>query len=155
VQVGASDGTYTAVLAGLKEGQRVVTAGHQNLKSGDSVAPVGALDGSGASRTAVAPGHGAHAPTTNGAPNIQTATVAVTEQGFEPASIQLRPGIPARVTFERKTDATCGTEVIMPDYKIKQTLPLNKPVVVEFTPRQGEFKFACGMDMLRGKVIVR
>jgi plastocyanin domain-containing protein len=29
-------------------------------------------------------------------------------------------------------------------------------VVVEFTPsKTGEFKFACGMDMLRGKIIVQ
>ncbi|MCI0389773.1 MAG: ATP-binding protein [Acidobacteria bacterium] len=33
---------------------------------------------------------------------------------------------------------------------------MNQPVVVEFTPaKTGEFKFACGMDMLRGKIIVR
>ena len=35
-------------------------------------------------------------------------------------------------------------------------LPFNEPVVVEFTPdKSGEFALACGMGMLRGKVIVR
>jgi plastocyanin domain-containing protein len=35
-------------------------------------------------------------------------------------------------------------------------LPLDQPVVVEFTPvKTGEFKFAGGMDRLRSKIIVR
>jgi plastocyanin domain-containing protein len=35
-------------------------------------------------------------------------------------------------------------------------LPLNQPVVVEFTPvKTGEFEFACRMDRLRSKIIVR
>jgi len=38
---------------------------------------------------------------------------------------------------------------------IKRELPFNQPVTVEFIPaKAGEFKFACGMDMLRGKIIV-
>src|SRR5215813_3542056 len=65
----------------------------------------------------------------------QTATVEVTDKGFEPSSLKLKAGVPAKVTFERK-------------------LPLNEPVTVEFTPRKGEFTFACGMDMIKGKLIV-
>ena len=35
-------------------------------------------------------------------------------------------------------------------------LPLNKPVDVEFTPtKTGEFGFACGMNMLKGKLVVQ
>jgi plastocyanin domain-containing protein len=35
-------------------------------------------------------------------------------------------------------------------------LPLNEPVVVEFTPRSaGEIGFVCGMNMLRGTVVVQ
>jgi plastocyanin domain-containing protein len=35
-------------------------------------------------------------------------------------------------------------------------LPLNEPVVIEFTPeRAGEVSFACGMNMLKGTVVVR
>ena len=65
------------------------------------------------------------------------------------------PGVPTRVTFTRKTDATCGTEVLFPDYNIKKALPLNQAVVVEFTPRKGEIKFTCGMNMLQGKVVAQ
>jgi len=54
----------------------------------------------------------------------------------------------------RKTDETCAKEVVIKDYSINRKLPLNEPVTVEFTPRKGEFAFACGMDMIKGKLIV-
>lgn len=86
----------------------------------------------------------------------QTARIAVTTKGFEPASINLKPNVPAKVTFIRQTDQTCATSVVIPEYKINQDLPLNKSVVVEFTPtKTGEFAFACGMNMLKGKLVVQ
>ena len=86
---------------------------------------------------------------------VQEATVKVTEKGYEPAELQLRLGVPARLTFVRETDATCGTEVVFPEYDIERELPLNERVVVEFTPRKsGEFGFTCGMKMLKGKLVI-
>ena len=87
---------------------------------------------------------------------VQTASIAVTEQGFQPASLSLKAGEPARVTFTRKTDATCATEVLFPAYNIKKPLPLNQPVAVEFTPKAaGDITFTCGMNMFKGKVVAR
>jgi plastocyanin domain-containing protein len=89
-------------------------------------------------------------------PKVQRAKVEITEQGYKPASIKLRKGIPARVTFLRKTDATCAKEVVISAYGINRDLPLNKAVVVTFTPdKTGEFIFTCGMNMMRGKLIVK
>ena len=45
-------------------------------------------------------------------------------------------------------------EVVIKEYGINRTLPLNEPVTIEFLPRKGEFSFACGMNMLKGKLIV-
>ena len=86
--------------------------------------------------------------------DAQTATVEITSKGFEPSSLKLKAGAPAKVTFVRKTDETCAKEVVMKDYGIKRDLPLNELVTVEFTPRKGEFTFACGMNMVKGKLIV-
>src|SRR5438093_334914 len=86
--------------------------------------------------------------------DTQSATVEVTGNGFEPSSLKLKAGAPAKVTFVRKTDATCAKEVVIKEYKIERKLPLNEPVTVEFTPHKGEFSFACGMEMLKGKLIV-
>jgi cobalt-zinc-cadmium efflux system membrane fusion protein len=86
----------------------------------------------------------------------QTATVIVSEQGYEPPEVTLRAGAPARITFVRTTDKTCGTEVVFPSLNIKRALPLHEPVVIEFTPaKSGDIAFACGMNMLHGTVAVR
>jgi plastocyanin domain-containing protein len=58
----------------------------------------------------------------------------VGEQGFEPAKLSLRAGVPARLTFVRTTDKTCATEVVFPSLNIKRTLPLNEPVEIAFAP---------------------
>jgi plastocyanin domain-containing protein len=87
---------------------------------------------------------------------IQRVTVALTEKGYQPAGLKLRRGIPAQVTFIRKVSATCGTDVLIPEYDIKRALPLNEPVLVAFTPnKSGRFNFSCGMGMLHGSLIVQ
>ncbi|HXI15747.1 MAG TPA: efflux RND transporter periplasmic adaptor subunit [Chloroflexota bacterium] len=100
--------------------------------------------------------NGAGSANTGGAGGAQAASIAVTEQGFEPQSVTLKAGTPARVTFTRKTDATCAKEVVFPDFNIKKALPLNEPVTVEFTPKEtGTLSYACGMNMLKGQVVVQ
>jgi plastocyanin domain-containing protein len=84
----------------------------------------------------------------------QTATIEVNSKGFEPDGLKLKAGVPAKVTFVRKTDETCAKEAVIKEYGIERKLPLNEPVTVEFTPRKGEFTFACGMNMIKGKLIV-
>jgi plastocyanin domain-containing protein len=89
-------------------------------------------------------------------PSIQKVTVALTEKGYEPTNLHLRRGVLAQVTFMRKVSATCGTQIVLPDFEIKRDLPLNVPVLVEFTPQKsGTFSFTCGMGMLRGSLVVR
>ena len=88
--------------------------------------------------------------------STQSAHVRITRMGYEPATLRLRRGVPARITFLRTTDETCATEVIFPDYGIKRELPLNQPATIRLTPtRAGEFSFTCGMKMQRGNLIVQ
>ena len=97
---------------------------------------------------------GAFGQTTKHA-KVQKVTIRLTESGYKPSEFKLRRGIRASVTFIRKTDRTCGQQIVIPAYGIHRELPLNRPVTVSFTPRRtGTFNFACGMDMLRGKIIV-
>jgi plastocyanin domain-containing protein len=80
----------------------------------------------------------------------------VTEKGYEPDKVMLRAGVPARLTVVRMTDKTCGTEIVFPALNIKRALPLNEPVVIEFTSaKSGEIAFACGMNMLKGVVVIQ
>jgi plastocyanin domain-containing protein len=87
---------------------------------------------------------------------IQRVTVALTETGYQPASFRLRRGVPAQVTFIRKVSATCGTQIVVPEYDIKRDLPLNESVLVEFTPnKSGTLTFSCGLGMLHGSLVVQ
>jgi thiol-disulfide isomerase/thioredoxin len=99
----------------------------------------------------------ARTPTsTEASGGIQRTTINVTGAGYEPLSVVLRRGKPAELTFVRKIERTCGREIVIPGYGIKQSLPFNVPVTVTFTPRRpGRFKFTCGMDMFRGTLVVR
>lgn len=86
----------------------------------------------------------------------QTVNLSVTEKGFEPSSINVKPGVPVVLKVTRKTDATCATQVQIPSKKIKKELPLNKEVSIEIGKlEKGEIRFACGMNMLEGKIITR
>jgi Cu+-exporting ATPase len=100
---------------------------------------------------------GGKPPSQNSAPSapsgVQTAKILVGEQGYEPAKVTLRAGVPTRLTFVRITDKTCGTEVVFPSLNVKRALPLNQAVDIEFTPaKTGDIAFACGMNMLHGTV---
>ena len=86
----------------------------------------------------------------------QEARIRVTEASFEPQRITLRAGVPARLTFTRTSDKTCATSVVFGSLNIKRDLPLNTAVTIEFTPEKaGEIAFACGVNMLRGTVVVQ
>jgi plastocyanin domain-containing protein len=87
---------------------------------------------------------------------VQNVKIMVNEQGYEPAKVVLRAGVPVRLTFVRTTDKTCGTEVVFTSLNIKKALPLNDPVVIGFTPaKSGDIAFACGMNMLHGTIVVQ
>jgi plastocyanin domain-containing protein len=89
-------------------------------------------------------------------PKVQSFTVKITERGYEPASLRLRRNRPARITFLRTTDNTCAKEVVFPEFGIKRELPLNQSIVVTLNPKKnGEFRFTCGMNMMRGSLVVQ
>ena len=80
----------------------------------------------------------------------------VTMVGYDPAEIEAKAGQPIKLAFFRPNDANCGSEVVFPDLGIRKALPPGQTVVVEITPQKsGPLGFACGMNMLKGKLIVR
>lgn len=75
--------------------------------------------------------------------------------GYSPDVIVVKPGKPVRLDFYRDETASCSEQVIFGDFGIARTLPAYKTTPIEFTPdRVGEFTFTCGMNMMRGKIIV-
>ena len=85
----------------------------------------------------------------------QRIAITVTKNGFEPAIVHLKAGRPVRLVVTRKVERTCATDIIVKEFGIRKPLPLNKPVVVRFTPRTpGAVRYACAMDMIAGSLIV-
>src|SRR6266568_1906422 len=65
-------------------------------------------------------------------------------------------GVPLRLVITRKTDRTCAKEVVIKDLGIDRPLPLDQPVTVDITPKKtGQLRYACGMDMVSGAIVVQ
>ena len=76
--------------------------------------------------------------------------------GYSPDVIVVREGLPVRLNFYRDETESCSEQVIFGDFGIARDLPPFKTTSIEFTPHKpGEFTFTCGMNMLRGKLIVQ
>lgn len=75
--------------------------------------------------------------------------------GYSPDVIVVKQGTPVRLDFYRDETAVCSEQVLFPDFGIARDLPAFKTTAVEFLPdKSGEFTFTCGMNMMRGKLIV-
>jgi plastocyanin domain-containing protein len=82
--------------------------------------------------------------------------VSVTSQGFEPDSIAVRAGERVVLVVTRTTDRTCAKAFTIPERKVHEDLPLNRAVEIRFTAaRPGRVRFACGMDMVTGVLVVQ
>jgi membrane fusion protein, heavy metal efflux system len=153
VRLGDASGAQVEVTAGLQPGDAVVIEGSFYVRAERErlgLRPAAATAATGTSTETPAASSGSDTA------SIQGAMIIVNEQGFEPAKVALRAGTAARLTFIRTTDKTCGTEVVFPSLTLKRTLPLNEPVVIEFTPEKAEeIAFTCGMNMLRGVLVVQ
>lgn len=75
--------------------------------------------------------------------------------GYSPDVIVVKQNVPVRLDFYRDETSSCSEQVVFGDFGIARDLPAFKTTPIEFTPEKaGEFTFACGMNMLRGKLIV-
>jgi len=89
--------------------------------------------------------------------NQQVFDVKVTDKGFEPSSLNVKPDVPAILKIKRVTDSTCATQISVPDKKIKKDLPLNQVVSIDLGKlEKGEIRFGCGMGMMMGgKIFIK
>lgn len=89
-----------------------------------------------------------------GASGVQKIKVTV-KGGYSPDVIVVKQGRPVRLDFYRDETASCSDRVIFGDFGIARELPAYKTTPIEFTPdKPGEFTFTCGMNMMRGKLVV-
>lgn len=85
---------------------------------------------------------------------VQLVRVSV-KGGYSPDLIEVRAGVPVRMLFDRQEAGDCSSRVVMPDFKVNQLLPAYATTAVEFVPsKEGDFRFACGMNMISGTLHV-
>jgi plastocyanin domain-containing protein len=79
----------------------------------------------------------------------------VVEGGYKPKRVEVRKGERIRLRFIRKEHGSCTREVVFPKLGIRRELPTNQPVVIELPALEpGEYEFKCGMNMIKGAVVV-
>lgn len=85
---------------------------------------------------------------------VQVVKVKV-QGGYSPDVIQVTRGVPVRMEFDRQETGDCTSRVVMPAFKVNQVLPAYQTTTVELMPEAiGDFEFACGMNMVRGRLHV-
>ena len=88
------------------------------------------------------------------ADGTRSVPVNVNDDGYDPAKIKAKPGEKLDLVFTRHTKAACGEQVKVADGPVID-LPVGQPVKVAVTvPAKGEVRFACGMDMYQGTILV-
>jgi len=88
------------------------------------------------------------------ASGVQEIKVTV-KGGYSPDVIVVKQGQPVRLDFYRDETASCSEQIVFGDFGIARDLPAFQTTPIEFTPaKAGEFTFTCGMNMMRGKLVV-
>jgi hypothetical protein len=134
----AGAGAVTASAAGL-------AAGPQSAAVGGSTSAACACCGGDAG-----PGLAGEARVEGG---IQRITVDTSSGSWSPNEIRLKAGVPTEITFAEGQG--CLAQVVFPDLGVSADLRNGGAVVNLPALEAGEHTFACGMDMVFGKLIVR
>src|SRR2546429_298663 len=59
------------------------------------------------------------------------------------------------MVFDRQESGECTSRVVFPEVRVSAALPAYERTTVRLTPREaGSFGFACGVNMIHGRLIV-
>jgi len=79
----------------------------------------------------------------------------IVKGGYTPDTIVVQAGKPVRLQFYRDETADCSERIVFERFGIDEQLPAFQTTTIEFTPEQpGEYPFRCGMNMLKGLLVV-
>jgi plastocyanin len=74
-------------------------------------------------------------------------------QGYNPNVIQLKAGVPAEITFSQSSG--CTAIVQSSDLGFQEDLSAGPKTVKIKALQPGTYNFACGMNMVRGQIVVQ
>jgi plastocyanin domain-containing protein len=75
--------------------------------------------------------------------------------GYHPNRVVVRAGEKVRLEFVRHETSSCSREVVFPALDLRRELPAHQSVFVDLPALAvGEYEFRCGMNMIRGTIVV-
>ena len=82
--------------------------------------------------------------------------IVVSKDGFTPNEVSLSAEKGVKLAFIRVDADNCADEVVFRDLNITKKLPVGEVVTIEIPKgKTGDINFACGMDMMKGKVVIQ
>ncbi|APR78703.1 Hypothetical protein A7982_04050 [Minicystis rosea] len=79
----------------------------------------------------------------------------VVDRGYQPSHIVIQQGERIRLKIVRKDYSPCARDIVFTTLGIRRELPVNEPVFIDLPAlAPGEVEFHCGMNMLRGTIVV-
>lgn len=101
-------------------------------------------------------GGGASGPATTGSAKVSGGVQKISvdaSRGYNPSAIQLKAGVPAEITFGQSSG--CTAIVYSSDLGFQEDLTSGPKTVKLPALQAGTYNFACGMDMVRGTIVVK
>lgn len=84
---------------------------------------------------------------------VQEVTIKAEQASYEPNSIQLKAGIPVKITLQADANAGCSRSFAIRKLGVRKTLTPGTSEVVEIGPQPaGRLDFSCSMGMVRGSM---
>lgn len=75
--------------------------------------------------------------------------------GYSPARVTVARGVATQLVFDRQESSRCSEELVIPAFGVHAKLLQNQETTIKFTPTEpGIYAFTCGMQMLRGEIVV-
>ena len=80
---------------------------------------------------------------------VQIVRMTADGAGYTPNGLYIQKNMPVKWIIDGKALNSCNSEIIIPDLNIQKTLKSGENVI-EFTPKDKDINFSCGMGMIRG-----
>ena len=76
--------------------------------------------------------------------------------GYSASKKSVKAGKPVALTFFLQSNAGCGNTISLPAAKWRKTLKVGQSATVVYTPKKsGVLHFACGMNHMKGSILVK
>ncbi|MBU3090531.1 sulfite exporter TauE/SafE family protein [Clostridium sp. CF011] len=80
---------------------------------------------------------------------VQVVKMTADGAGYTPNGLYIQKNMPVKWIIDGKSLNSCNSQIIIPSLNIQKTLKPGENVI-EFTPKDKDINFSCGMGMIRG-----